>query len=236
MPLARGLEFYSRFVSAGVRCEFAFASSKYVCFSRKKKVNNCKSSCPSLIITKSVVRLFFSLKPRQIVNSSANSQSEQWNLLWTVNFLQAWVSYLGSVGWTAPTACFFSSHSPSEWCLLHRRGQTEEQRDGVGGEVRGGRAGRWVISSAVPWRRRLCVRACNVHVLTQMPKDHAVRLVKLAPRGTREGCSGRWPALTHSHRHAQCLTPPRPSQSDSRWDEYSKSAYEYLRDDISGNV
>lgn len=84
---------------------------------------------------------------------------------------------------------------------------TETEREGGGG------AGRWVISSAVPWRRR-CVRAC-VHVLTQMPKDHAVRLVKLAPRGTREGCSGRWPALTHSHGHAESLAPP--VIRDVRW-------------------
>lgn len=75
----------------------------------------------------------------------------------TVNFLQACESYLVSVGCTVPTACLFSSHSPSEWCPLYRQRQsnTEEQTDRER-ERRGG-AERWVISSAVPW---LCVCLC----------------------------------------------------------------------------
>lgn len=96
-------------------------------------------------------------------------------------------SYLVSVGCKVPEACCVSSHSPSEWCLLYRHRQTnnEEQTDREG---RGG-AERWVISSAVPWwwcaSVSVCMRACGhvgvcLHACShKCPQDHSVRPVTL---------------------------------------------------------
>lgn len=63
-------------------------------------------------------------------NRNANRQPMQSeNLGWTVDFLQACVPYLVFVGCTVQAACFFSSHSPSEWCLLYRQRQRNRQTE-----------------------------------------------------------------------------------------------------------